>query len=88
MIDFRLIHDGQHWVADHPTVSARGHTMAELDRNLARAMRALPDQYDASPVKVRMTFDQAVIPQWMRQYSNHYFNRIVELDLDDGAKRS
>ena len=88
MVDFRLIHDGRHWVADHPTVSARGHTMAELDRNLARAMRALPDHYHGGSIAVRMTFDQSVIPQWMRQYSNHYFNRVVELDLGDDAQRS
>jgi hypothetical protein len=88
VIDFRLIHDGQHWVADHPTVSARGQTMAELDRNLARAMRALPDQFTGNQVDVRMTFDQAVIPQWMRQYANHYFNRIVKIDIGDGQERS
>ena len=28
-------------------------------------------------VTIRMTFDRSVIPEWIRQYSQHYFNRLV-----------
>jgi len=27
-----------------------------------------------------MYFDNSTIPQWIRQYAQHYFNRIVEIE--------
>ncbi len=83
MFDFRLVHDGAYWVADDGQVSARGRTLPALDTALAAQLRCHPERYRGAPLEVRMTFDNSVIPQWIRQYSNHYFNRVVTLDWSD-----
>ena len=83
MIDFRLVHDGADWVADDGHIRARGRTLQALDSALAAQLKALPERYRGDTLDVRMTFDNCVIPQWMRQYSNHYFNRVVTLRLAD-----
>ena len=64
-------------VADDGQVSARAQTPRALDLALAAQLRKDPGRYPGSTLDVRMTFDNSVIPQWMRQYSNHYFNRVV-----------
>lgn len=85
MLDFRIIHDGKHWIADKGALVARGRTLEELDRNLAEILAGPAGRRfgvgDAKEIDVRMTFDNVTIPEWMRQYSNHYFNRIVTLSL-------
>ncbi len=81
MLDFRIIHDGTHWIADKGTLVVRGRTLEELDRSLAAVVGEHFDVGDAAEIDVRMTFDNVTIPEWMRQYSNHYFNRIVTLSL-------
>ncbi|MBW2458374.1 MAG: DUF5395 family protein [Deltaproteobacteria bacterium] len=83
MRDFRLVHDGTDWVADDGQVSARAQTLPALDLALAAQLRKDRSRYPGSTLDVRMTFDNSVIPQWMRQYSNHYFNRVVTLRLAD-----
>ncbi len=81
MIELRLIHDGRHWVADNESITAQATTLAGLDQEVARLLRLSGSHRGVPKVDVRMTFDRSVIPQWIRQYSGHYFNRIVELDL-------
>ena len=83
MLDFRLVHDGTDWVADDGQVSARAPTLPALDLALAAQLRKEPERYPGGSLDVRMTFDNSVIPQWIRQYSNHYFNRVVTLRLTD-----
>ncbi len=81
MLDLRLIHDGKRWIAENGDVRAEADTLANLDLELARAFRDKGEGGGGDELYVRMTFDNGVIPQWIRQYSNHYFNRIVRLDL-------
>lgn len=81
MLDFRIIHDGKHWIAERGDCAARGRTLAELDSALAEAVGRHFDLEGQTEVDVRMTFDNAIIPEWIRQYSNHYFNRVVTLSL-------
>lgn len=81
MLTMRLIHEGSLWVAESGDIRASGRTLAELDRELAKLLgRDHPGSSGVS-IKVRMTFDNAVLPKWMRQYSNHYFNRVVTIKL-------
>ncbi len=81
MLIFRLSHDGSDWIAETADVRARGRTLPELDRGLARLLAEKDPAACGQELKVLMTFDGASIPQWMRQYSNHYFNRIVTIKL-------
>ncbi len=81
MLDFSLIHDGRHWIAERGSIRVKGTTLPELDRNLQAALKECALDVRDHQTKIRMTFDNAVIPEWIRQYSNHYFNRIVTLDL-------
>ena len=74
-----------HLLADDGQVEARGRTLPDLDVALAVVLSAHPERYPSGPLEVRMTFDNSVIPQWIRQYSNHYFNRVVTLRLSDGG---
>ncbi|MFO8058781.1 MAG: DUF5395 family protein [bacterium] len=75
----RLIHDGSMWLAENGETRASGRTLAELDRELGKLLGRDHPEVSGSSIKVRMTFDNAVFPEWMRQYSNHYFNRVVTI---------
>lgn len=81
MLEFRIIHDGAHWIAERGDLVARGRTIEDLDSALAGCIKERMNLGDAATVDVRMTFDNTVIPEWIRQYSNHYFNRVVTLSL-------
>lgn len=35
---------------------------------------------EGEKVEVFMAFDNSTIPQWIRQYAQHYFNRILVVD--------
>ena len=77
MLDFRIVHDGSFWVAENESFTARGRTLEELDRELLSAIRQSPRGEDSEQIQIRMTYDGSSLPEWIRQYSSHYFNRIV-----------
>ena len=80
MVEISLIHDGKFWVTSDGPLHAKATTLEGLDRELGRRLKeqgALPGEQ----VKVRMTFDNSGFPQWIRQYSGHYFNRVVTIDI-------
>ena len=79
VIDFTLTHDGDRWIATRGSLSATGATLEELDRNLIAMVEGELGESDSSGLRIRMTFDNSAIPEWIRQYSNHYFNRIVDV---------
>ena len=81
MIELRLIHDGLNWVAEDKNMSAKAQTLVNLDIEVARLLKQSRNLVNGSEVKVKMTFDRSVIPEWIRQYSGHYFNRVVTLDI-------
>jgi hypothetical protein len=82
MLELRLIHDGEFWIAENVELRVTGATLPALDRELARVLGRGRHRGEAE-IEVRMTFDNSVIPQWIRQYSNHYFNRVVSLNLNE-----
>lgn len=81
MLDFRIVHDGSFWVAENGSFTARGRTLEELDRELLGAIRQSLRIEDAERLQIRMTFDGSTLPEWIRQYSSHYFNRVVTMKL-------
>lgn len=78
MIEASLTHDGGVWVARSGSWTARGRTLAELDRAVAGILR--------KRATVRMHFDCAAFPAWIRQYSQHYFNRLVTIEAPTGRE--
>jgi hypothetical protein len=81
MIEFRLTHDGTHWIAENETLSARGTTLEQLDRQIAATLRKYGTFERNTQHRVRMSFDNSTIPEWIRQYAGHYFNREVMISL-------
>ena len=77
MLDFRIVHDGNFWIAENESFTARGRTLEELDRELLSAIQQSPRIEDGEQLQIRMTFDGSSLPEWIRQYSSHYFNRVV-----------
>lgn len=49
-----------------------------LDSRLRELLSEIYKASEGDKVTAFMTFDHSVIPEWIRQYSDHYFNRIVE----------
>jgi hypothetical protein len=79
VLDFRIVHDGSFWIAENESLAARGQTLEELDRELLIAIRKSRRIEDGEQLQIRMTFDGSSLPEWVRQYSSHYFNRIVTM---------
>jgi hypothetical protein len=71
---------GECWVIEneHSTISAP--TLEELDSRLGDYMRENGLLKKGEKAEVFMAFDNSTIPQWIRQYSQHYFNRIVAIE--------
>ncbi len=87
MIEFTLIHDGKDWIAENPQIRVAASTLEELDRCIKASLIREGAIQPGEVKKVFMAFDNATIPQWIRQYAPHYFNRVlkVTLALPDGT---
>jgi len=80
MIELIIIHDGKNWIAKNNELFAKGASLEQLDNNLKKLLRqhGLLDVHEK--LDLFMFFDNYTIPQWMRQYSQHYFNRILRVE--------
>ncbi len=78
-IDMTLSHDGANWTASNDSVHLRAESLEALDRLVEQSLH--DELADHDRLDVFMAFDNEVIPQWIRPYMNHYFNRIIELPL-------
>ncbi len=76
-LDCVLRHDGRNWVAEGGGLSVAAPTLEELDQRLADRLRSSGRLRPGRRLQVFMAFDNSTIPQWIRQYAQHYFNRIV-----------
>ncbi len=80
-IELDLVHDGQDWVVSNDTLKAKGADLHALDDDLRCVLRQDGVFPPGSRVTVFMGFDFDTIPTWLRQYHNHYFNRLVTLKI-------
>jgi hypothetical protein len=78
-IEMRLEHDGRDWVATHERHVLRRPTLEALDEEVRQHLLRQRHLRDGERARVLMMFDNSQIPQWIRQYSQHYFNRIVTI---------
>ncbi|ADB58681.1 DUF5395 domain-containing protein [Archaeoglobus profundus] len=67
------------WIAEGNGLVIRADTLDELDKEIAKELKKLGYK---GTVKVHMKFDYETIPQWIRQFHPHYFNRTVVLKID------
>ncbi|HHC72325.1 MAG TPA: hypothetical protein ENK54_05445 [Thiotrichales bacterium] len=80
-VEFTLVHDGRQWVCRNDAITVNGESLAELDEELGRALRESGEYPPGSRLTVFMGFDFDTIPTWLRQYHDHYFNRLVSINL-------
>lgn len=80
-LEMYLSNEGDWWVAKNEQIKAIGRTLPELDDNLKSVLLRSKKFKKGSRVKVFMGFDFSTIPTWLRQYTYHYFNRIITIDL-------
>ena len=79
MIELIISHNGKNWTAKNDLLSAEAPTLEKLDMELERQVKQKGCLEKGENVDLFMSFDNSIIPQWMRQYSQHYFNRIIRL---------
>ena len=80
-IEMILKHDGDNWTAEGENLHFSAPTLQELDSEMRRYFKEQGlIETGKKKVEVFMAFDNSIIPQWMRQYGHHYFNRIVVIE--------
>ena len=77
-IEFVLHHDGRNWIAGNESVSFSAPSLEQIDSELERYVRRRGWLGEREEVEAFMAFDNATIPPWIRQYAQHYFNRVVK----------
>jgi hypothetical protein len=77
---------GARWVAcgDGLTVEADG--ISEIDEAIRRGIAESGRFPAGTKVEVTLACDRGVIPDWMRPYHSHYFNRIISFVVGEGGK--
>jgi len=80
MIELIITHDGRNWTAKNNELSAKGSSLEQLDNNLKNLVRQQGFLDVHEKIDLIMFFDNSTIPQWIRQYSQHYFNRILRVE--------
>ncbi len=72
-------HDGKNWVVENDILKLFATSLDELDTKVSDEMKKKGMIKKGEKKKVLMLFDNSTIPQWIRQYAQHYFNRIIEI---------
>jgi hypothetical protein len=80
MIELVVTHDGKDWIAKQDALSAKAPTLEELDNEVKRLLKEKGYLGKGEKLDIFMVFDNSTIPLWMRQYGQHYFNRMVRLE--------
>jgi len=79
-IEMSIVYDGMDWVATNDDLKISAPSLDELDHRLRATMVEKGLLKHGECKDVYMYSDNAVmIPDWMRPYGQHYFNRIVKV---------
>jgi hypothetical protein len=79
-IDFTIKYSDNNWIVENDSLRSSAPTLDELDINIKNLLLAKKILIKGEKAKLFMAFDCSTIPQWIRQYTQHYFNRIVEVE--------
>lgn len=77
-IDMVLGFDGHNWILSNDSHRIEAAELDELDRKLESVLKEI---WKKEPLQVFMQCDNRMIPEWIRPYMDHYFNRVLELPL-------
>ena len=80
-IELIVGHNGRNWTAKNADLFAEAATLEALDRKLRQMIQERGYAQVGKKLDVFMAFDHSTLPQWMHQYSQHYFNRILEVEV-------
>jgi hypothetical protein len=69
------------WLAKVSSKEFRADSLEELDGIMKKHFTKSRDLSKGDRIRINYLFDNSCIPEWIRQYSNHYFNREVELNF-------
>ena len=78
-IELTIRHTGQNWLVENEYLTISAPTLEKLDHQLIILLKKKKIHKDGTKTRVLMFFDNSTIPQWIRQYAQHYFNRILEI---------
>ncbi|PID55601.1 hypothetical protein CSB45_15185 [candidate division KSB3 bacterium] len=79
-ITMTLGHDGRNWTLKNEELAVSADSLDELDRKLEQALHHRWQH--EQPLEVHMmSNNDEMIPEWMKPYMDHYFNRVLELPL-------
>lgn len=78
-MEFIIHHNGRDWCLKNEQFSFCSPTLEDLDQTVAAALRNAGIIQKGETRKIVMAYDNSTIPPVIRQYANHYFNRMVEV---------
>ena len=79
-IECSIKHTGEEWIVQNELFSVSAPTLGQLDHDLKQHLKNQGIIGKGKKVEVFMAYDNGTIPQWIRQYSQHYFNRVVVME--------
>jgi hypothetical protein len=79
MIEFVITHDGKDWVIENDRLRLARPTIDDLDAEVGPALVGEGMLAKGETCQVLMRFNNATIPEWMRPYAQHYFNRMIRI---------
>ena len=79
-MEFIIHHNGKNWCLKNERFSFSAPTMDDLDQKLTAKLRENGLIKKGERRKIFMAYDNSTIPPVIRQYANHYFNRIIEIE--------
>ncbi len=80
-IHMSIRHDGRCWIVEKDDIRLSAPTLEELDEKIREFVLSRKDLHRGKKTRVYMAYDNYAIPQWIRQYSSHYFDRIIEVEI-------
>lgn len=79
-MDFTIYHNGKDWCLKNEHFFFSSPTIDDLDQQLSAQLRKSGLIKKGDRRKIFMAYDNSTIPPVIRQYANHYFNRIIEIE--------
>lgn len=69
------------WIAKENNITVSGITLEELEDNIKDSLRKSNRYEKQQIVTVFLGFDTKTLPEWIRPYHAHYFNRYLRFKL-------